>query len=143
MAEIKKDVQYPVIPSSFNSEQKIFCESLMKVIKDLRSELISKQDWIPVTYINNWVDYNVNYHSEYFKDILGFVHIRIGCKNGSDIYPFTMPAGYRPEHYKLFLIRSPVYSVIPHIRFYEDGTVLFDAYDNSYCVHGEIIYRAA
>jgi hypothetical protein len=142
---IKKSVNYPKIPDSFNEEQKKFCEDLFSLVKDLRTELTDKVDWIPVTYINSWVDYNADLTSEYYKDIFGYVHLRIGCKDGSTANPFIMPDGYRPTNRKDFYIFSipSGTTVVPDIFIQPDGSVTFYYYTNVGCINGEIIYRAA
>jgi len=100
--------------------------------------------WIPVTYINSWVDHGAERRSEYYKDILGNVHLRLGCRDGITANPFTMPVGYRPGLYIYEPIRSQSDSTtIPAtINIYIDGVVTFQNYTNPYCLRGEIIYRA-
>lgn len=100
--------------------------------------------WIPVTYINSWEDSTIGYESEYYKDILGYVHLRIYCKNGTTLNPFVIPEGYRPEKNFQWTINSVPSgtTVTPFVWIKTDGTVAFYNYTNTY-IHGEIIYRAA
>ena len=101
--------------------------------------------WIPVTYINSWVDYSVAYGgSAYFKDIFGFVHLRLSCKNGITNAPFILPSGYRPIGTIAFPICSnstsntwPAVIIITSA-----GVVTFAQYVNDTALFGEIIYRA-
>jgi hypothetical protein len=155
---MKKEVIQPEIPKGIDPElEKFFVETIEELAR-LRLELVSDisenymaiddyvvdPTWIAVTYINSWVDHSANTVSEYYKDVFGFVHLRLGCKSGITDNPFAMPAGYRPGRD----IYYPIYStpsgttVIPRIRFKTDGTVEMDNYINTFCIHGEIIYRA-
>jgi hypothetical protein len=142
---MKSDVILPQIPTNITPEQKSFYEGVLNVIKDLRTELNSKPDWIPVTYLNNWVDYDSNFKSTYYKDILGYVHLTVGCKSGSTLTPFVMPEGYRPEKVILEFIdsQSSVTNWVPILQIGTDGTVYFGYYTNTLCIRSEIIYRAA
>ena len=102
------------------------------------------EPWTAVTYINSWVDFSATIRSEYFKDNLGFVHLRLGCKNGSTDYPFVMPAGYRPgiDYQKVINSVPDGTTIVPAIQIGTDGIAVFANYSTSYCIDGEIIYRA-
>jgi hypothetical protein len=68
----------------------------------------------------------------------------VGCKNGSTANPFVIPAGYRPEKPKAEFIYSipSETTVVPEITIDSTGVVTFNNYTNSYCLRGEIIYKA-
>lgn len=54
--------------------------------------------WTAVTYANSWVDFGTPYIAAgYYKDALGFVHLRGLSKDGTPgATMFTLPTGYRP-----------------------------------------------
>jgi hypothetical protein len=54
--------------------------------------------WTTATLQNSWVAYGAPYDAPaYYKDALGWVHVRGVAKSGSlNTCVFTLPAGYRP-----------------------------------------------
>lgn len=53
--------------------------------------------WIPATLTNGWLNSGgVQSAPAYFKDEMGFVHIKGAIKNGAAGNIFTLPTGYRP-----------------------------------------------
>lgn len=65
--------------------------------------------WIAPTLLNSWTNAGGPYNpAGYFKDILGFVHLRGVIANGvGGAVFFNLPAGYRPAHtYELAGARS-------------------------------------
>jgi hypothetical protein len=141
----KKDVVLPSIPGGLSPELTSFCRDILQLIKDLRVDIVQREDWIPVTYINSWVDYDATRISAYYKDILGYVHLMINCKNGSSGLPFTMLEGYRPAYgiYRSIVSIPSGTTVVPYAYIQPDGTVTLGNYTNNYCFEGEWIYRAA
>lgn len=80
-----------------------------------------KSPFLSVTYENSWVDYDADpfVGAGFFKDSLGFVHLRGGVKNGTvgAVRVFRLPVGSRPE--KTLIIQKPTYQ----INIYLDGSV--------------------
>jgi hypothetical protein len=55
--------------------------------------------WTAATYQNSWVSFNAGTHyvAEYYKDALGWVHIRGTISTGTTgTVAFTLPVGFRP-----------------------------------------------
>ena len=103
--------------------------------------------WIPVTYLNGWVDFDTNRKSEYYKDALGYVHLRLGCKNGTTEYPFEMPDGYIPNKWTqepiITYLTGSSFAYTPNVILNTNGIVLFNNYSNVACINTEIVYKAA
>jgi hypothetical protein len=119
-------------------------EAITDIIDDYVAALTVT--WIPVTYINSWVDYSIFYiSSSYYKDIFGNVHLIIACKDGSTANPFILPIGYRPTKTISFPLDSVSSSttVPADISINSSGIVTFYSYTNTYCINSEIIYKAA
>ncbi len=113
-------------------------------VRNIIKDYATNPPWIPVTYLNGWVDYSTTRTSAYYKDIWGYVHLRVNCKNGTTAYPFVMPEGYRPEQ----LLTKPIASIQtsnnpPRFDLNIDGVLMFFDYTNSYCLNSLIIYRAS
>ncbi len=75
-----------------------------------KTDYLSAPDstWIAPTFTNSWVNYDLVYNQcGYYKDALGFVHLRGLVKNGSDgTSIFTLPSGYRPQYQELMAVSS-------------------------------------
>jgi len=73
---------------------------------------IAQPAWTAVTFATNWEDYSTSTYEEcsYFKDSMGFVHLRglAQCANGTTpgTTIFTLPAGYRPSRQGIYNVRS-------------------------------------
>jgi hypothetical protein len=142
---IKKDVPSPRVPDKADEESKSFFTNILQIIKDLRIEVAQTGEWINVTYLNSWVDFNTTYFSVgYLKDVYGYVHLRGYCKSGTTANPFTLPIGFRPE--KSIII--PVYSVpsgttvVPSVTISNAGVVTLANYSNSGVSFDGIVYQA-
>jgi hypothetical protein len=72
-----------------------------------KTDYLSTPDtnWVAVTFTNSWVNYGSGYDTcGYYKDALGFVHLKGLVKSGSlGTSVFTLPAGYRPATDKIFV----------------------------------------
>lgn len=79
--------------------------------------------WTVPTYTNSWTNYDTTYGpAAYYKDALGFVHLRGLIKSGTvGQSAFTLPVGYRPSVRTLFASMSA--DVICRIDVVTDGTV--------------------
>jgi len=142
----KKDIVLPQIPSSATAEDRLFYEGLLNVIRDLRRDVAQLDEWVNVTYINSWIDFNTaNFTVSYLKDNFGFVHLRGICKNGSTANPFVMPENYRPAKAQIF----PLYSVpsettvTPAVTIAANGTVTLSNYTNTVVSFDGVIFQAA
>ena len=73
---------------------------------------IAQEAWTAVTFATDWEDYSTSTYEEcsYFKDSMGFVHLRglAQCANGTTpgTTIFTLPAGYRPSRQGIYNVRS-------------------------------------
>ena len=60
---------------------------------------VGRIKWIPMALQNSWVHHSSSYNQpSYFKDDLGFVHLRGGLKDGASasVAITTLPSGFRP-----------------------------------------------
>lgn len=80
--------------------------------------------WVAPTFTNNWVNYDSTYNQcGYYKDSLGWVHLRGLVKNGTDgASIFTLPVGYRPQYRELLAGASEEH--YGRIDVPTDGTVI-------------------
>lgn len=73
---------------------------------DIGAAASSQTAWTIPSLLNGWVRYDSKYADVgYFKDTLGFVHLRGLIKNGaisSTLPIFLLPPGYRPAEQLLF-----------------------------------------
>jgi hypothetical protein len=140
---MRKSVPLPLAPQG-NSAQDRFNAGILKVLKDLRLDVVTQEDWKDVTYLNSWVDFSTVYHSVgYMKDNMGFVHTRGLCKNGTSGVCFTLPEGYRPSKDLLFTLYHFDYNTNPgRVSISSGGTFTFSNYSNSAVSLEGIIFQA-
>lgn len=80
-------------------------------------------------FTNSWVNYNTGGHPDamYWKDPLGFIHLKGAIKNGTvGSSAFTLPPGYRPPEYMSFPTLSGASlatASIGRVDINTDGTV--------------------
>lgn len=65
------------------------------------SIMLASENWTRVTYQNSWVDFGgTSAPVAYYKDPLGWVHLRGSAKDGTRVNGttviFNLPQGYRP-----------------------------------------------
>lgn len=67
---------------------------------------IVQEAWITPTLVNGWTQSDsANYPVQYFKDSLGFVHVRGRLGTGANnTVAFTIPSGYRPSKTVQFVL---------------------------------------
>ena len=121
------------------SEQELLTEFNGRI----SSENMEKQSgWIVPTFENSWVNYVAGFATAgFFKDTLGFVHLRGLVKNGTvNTIIFTLPVGYRPA---LNLIYATVASnTFARITVYTNGEVKQAVGDNGFQSLDGIIFKA-
>lgn len=88
----------------------------------------STPTWSAPTLLNSWANYGGAFHNAgYFKDSLGFVHLRGLVKSGTTGYPiFTLPAGYRPTAAHMFSVHAG--GAEARVEAVVDGNVYVAAY---------------
>ena len=119
-------------------------DELEDAIEDIEVALVSEAE-IAVTFNDVWTNYGSG-HSEvtYYKDVLGTVHISgTADSNGSiDGNVFTLPAGYRPGAYVIYMCASSNASE-NEVRVSADGAVdVLNALPATYMSFDGITFRA-
>jgi lysophospholipase L1-like esterase len=90
----------------------LFLRKMSSVAKanDKGMAAVSNTPWIPVTYLNGWVDYSTAFDgASYMKDSSGVVHLRGVVKSGtvgSTTPIFILPQGFRPRKHKHAVVAS-------------------------------------
>jgi hypothetical protein len=99
-------------------------------------------DWVTVTYLNSWVTYNATYHPiQYYKDALGFVHLRGMCKSGTSGIIATLPAGFRPGKFEIFEISTNSFAA-GCVEIQTDGDIQAVTYSNTWVSLSGITFKA-
>jgi hypothetical protein len=103
---------------------------------------VVQEAWNSPTLLNSWVNYGAGEDTVgYFKDTLGFVHIRGMIKSGTlDAVVFNLPVGYRPLNYKRFAIISN--NLWGLVTLFANGGVRASIGSNAWFNFGEIIFKA-
>jgi hypothetical protein len=111
---------------------------------ELKSAIFPTQStWINVTYSSNWVDYSTSYApTSYFKDTLGFVHLRIGCKTGASNPVANLPAGYIPSYNLAWPLYSypSASSVVATVYITSSGGINITEATNTQVILGEVVF---
>ena len=86
------------------------------VVREGRYEFVlgklTPDTWTAVTFSGSWVNYGSPYYNAaYFKDAMGFVHLRgrvhvSGSVITTDSNIFTLPTGYRPAAEMVFAVQG-------------------------------------
>lgn len=126
-------------------------QATLDVAGSLRVRSILQEDWQPITLKNKWVAYSMGWNdAEYFKDALGFVHLRgmiTGGTRADGTEIFELPEGYRPVNKELLMTivqnGSGGYGKVGRIDADPNGQVVIRiAGDGWLCLDG-LTFRAA
>lgn len=84
---------------------------------------------------NSWVNYNTAsfYGAAFYKDALGFVHLRGLVKSGTvgtGFAIFTLPTGYRPLKQLGYVVNAN--TAFGNLRISTDGKVFLETGSNAY-----------
>lgn len=91
------------------------------------------EPWTSATLTNSWANYgNGHYVTGYYKDSLGWVHLKGVIQNGTiGSSAFTLPEGYRPEAIAMFpaiangnIIRVDVSNADGTVKIYTSNTLV-------------------
>lgn len=95
---------------------------------------ITQEAWAAPTFGTNWSNFDAsNQQAGYFKDSLGFVHLRGLVKRSSgSAAVFTLPAGFRPSRTSWFQVANNVAGGPYYIYVYSDGTVNFGTFSAAF-----------
>lgn len=93
----------------------------------------SDDEWIAATLMNGWQNYGGNFApAGYYKDALGFVHLRGGIRNGSiPNTAFQLPAGFRP-HYSQAYAQYSASDTLARIDVVTSGNVNINSGNNAF-----------
>lgn len=105
---------------------------------------ITQEAWQTPTLLNGWAHLGAPWSPPgYFKDSLGFVHLRGVFQRGSGQSLFVLPAGYRPP-YRELQIGVGADSWMARVEVWTDGTVyMYWGGSNSWLSIDGISFRAA
>ncbi len=116
---------------------------LVNRVKDLeRIRTTPTITYTNVTYTNSWVDFGSSNHPVgYYRDMLGFVHLRGLAKSGTvNTAMFTLPAGYQPTKELRFVVISN--GALGYLTISNAGVVTLVTGNNTYVSLEGIIFQA-
>ena len=100
-----------------------------------------QQAWQTPALANGWVAYDTTYNSpQFYKDSLGYVHIKGMIKSGTSAVMFVLPAGYRPI--KRYLFAGVSNNAVARIDVENNGIVSGIVYNNVWVSLDNINFRA-
>lgn len=97
-------------------------------------------------FLNGWVNYDTTpgwQHAGFWKDPLGFVHLRGLIKNGTlSTNAFVLPPGHRPlSGAELFAVQST--GSLGRVDIQSDGSVFMNVPSNAYVSLSGITFRTS
>jgi hypothetical protein len=107
-----------------------------------------QRPWIAPVLLNGWVNFGTGWNPVgYFKDELGFVHLRGAIKSGStamDSIILVLPEGCRPANETIFPVITDAGSgnTIGRVDVTAAGNLLFKSGGNTYLALDSITFRA-
>ena len=103
---------------------------------------VAQSTWINVTYSSNWVNISTTFPpTSYRKDTLGFIHLRVGAKDGASNPICTLPAGYVPGYQLNWVcFANPTSTISTNIRLTATGALEQNFCGSTMITVGEVIF---